>query len=272
MLAKERYSSLANRGTTTIRILYSVAILSVILGAFGAALAGTDRDANKTIRNFVLVETLLLVALAPTFIATTFSKEHEWGNWDSLRMTLLTPRDVVWGKFVGALHALTLPTAALLIGTLPFLESVIRYPSAIDAFASSILLCGTCLIYVTALSIFTATRFERSLSALIATYGAGLLALVIGPMIIMLFAGVLTRRSPDLGWFLLSPLLTQWRDTFSGYGRPGFPTALVSMMFFLFLSLLLLNLAQRKYAQLWYAREPQHASPPRSMVAGESLE
>ncbi len=272
VLAKERYSSLANRGTTSIRILYSVAILSVILGAFGTALVGTERDAERTIRLFVFVETVLLLALAPTFMATTFSKEHEWGNWDSLRMTLLTPRDVVWGKFLGALQALALPTLALLIGTLPFIECIIRFPSAFGTLVSSLIFCFTNLVYLCALAILTATRFERSLPALMATYAMSFLMLLIFPTLLMAFYSIATNDIPDVAWLFLSPALTMANEALDDYVHFGAGVAPISAIVFTALSLFLLKIAQRRYARDWYAREPRHTSAPEHHSVGELVE
>ncbi len=250
LLAKERYTSLANRGTTTIRILYTVSTLAVIAGAFVAALSDTF-NAHENILTFLAIETFLLLGIVPIFVATTFSKEIEWGNWDMLRMTLLTPQDVVWGKFLGALHGLALPVGALLLGVLPLLECVFRQPRAADTLVLGLLLLASAIVYFCALSMTAAIRRTRSLPALISTYVIGAVLLFLVPVGFIAWGELIEKDARFAQAYWLSPATVFLADLWAGEFIV-FNNVLAQCLILLFVSALLLRWTVARCHRRWY--------------------
>lgn len=191
VLVKERYTGMANRGTTAIRILYAMAILAVVLGAFSTVTIELVPDGGQVASMFLLVETLLLCLAAPLFVATALSKEREWGNWDMLRMTLLTPRQVVLGKVQAALQSLALPAAALLIGTLPLWLVGFGDSSVLVGLSFGTVKFFVSVIYVVALSFFAGTGHSRSTAALSSAYGVCIAAFLGAPALIYAYINYL---------------------------------------------------------------------------------
>ena len=211
ILAKERLSSMAGRGTTSIRLLYLMAIVSVVTGCFIAAFTITSEDAQFAVNRFIAFEMILLLCITPTYIATTFSKEHESGNWDMLRMTQLTAGDVVWGKFLGALQGLALPGSALFLGTLPLIECALRFPDMGYALLMGIGLTATAVIYAVAIGLYVAVRRKGSLSALVTCFLVSAVVFLVLPLFFVLPNEIQSSHTRiDVDIFLyLSPLTTQ---------------------------------------------------------------
>lgn len=208
VLVKERYTGLASRGTTAIRILYITAIAAVITGAFTSVIIETSRDKLLSTWGFLAVETLLLLGIAPSFMATAFSKEREWGNWDMLRMTLLTPRQVVLGKLMAALQSIAFPAATLLIATLPLLQPALRDSDILSGWAFGTVMMGVTLVYAISVSLVAALHASRSLSALLWAYGVCLAILVALPILVALleFDDIFRQYVPRYVALWLSPL------------------------------------------------------------------
>lgn len=117
MLVKEIRWGFMTRTTIAIRIFYISAIVYGILALVMAwpGLMGNYWSAPQNAMRAIMAQIVLTLALCPALMANTFTKERELGNLDMLRMTLLTPRQIVLGKCVaGALSVAPLLIAATL--------------------------------------------------------------------------------------------------------------------------------------------------------------
>ncbi|HCU38531.1 MAG TPA: hypothetical protein DGT21_24860 [Armatimonadetes bacterium] len=110
--------------------------------------------------------TLILIVM-PAYSAGAITMEREKGTLEMLRATLLSPSDVVTGKFLVTLAfavmllLTSLPVAAwcIMLGGLAPTEVLLTY---------SLLLVVS--IWTSALGIFLSTLFQKSLGAIVATY------------------------------------------------------------------------------------------------------
>jgi ABC-type transport system involved in multi-copper enzyme maturation permease subunit len=102
-----------NRNTVLIRIFYITFIVYLIVG-IGTVFI---EPRNPDMLAWLMTQIILTVVIAPALMATSFTKEYELGNIDMLRMTLLTPRDIVLGKmWAGAASVAPALLAALVTG------------------------------------------------------------------------------------------------------------------------------------------------------------
>jgi hypothetical protein len=97
-------------------------VLFVVAGLVFLAWAEADHfQARDAILVWLVLESAFLAVVAPAFIANLVTKEHELGNMDLLRSTLLRPRDVILGKAYAG-YALVRPLlAAELAACVPLL-------------------------------------------------------------------------------------------------------------------------------------------------------
>jgi len=163
------------------------------------------------------VLTLIFIAL-PAYAAATVASEREKRTLDMLRATMLTPTDVVTGKlivvvaFAAMLLGATVPAAAwcLMMGGVGPAD-VIR--TLIYLFAVAVLVAGLGVVF--------SARFQRSLSAIVATYAVlftlGVLSvLVMYPISVIAMIAYHASSPPALGTaaavaFVAVPVLvTAW--------------------------------------------------------------
>jgi ABC-type transport system involved in multi-copper enzyme maturation permease subunit len=138
--------------------------------------------------------TLIFIAL-PAYAAGTITSEREKRTLAMLRVTLLTPGDVVTGKlivvvaFAAVLLGATVPVAAwclLLGGVGP--SDVIHVYAYLFAVA----------VAVSALGVLLSTRFQRSLGSIVATYAA-LFGVSVGSALLMYVIAMVSMISYHRG-------------------------------------------------------------------------
>ena len=112
-----------------------------------------------------------LAALAvPLLMANAFIKERETGNMDMLRMTLLTPRQIVLGKLAAGLTALAPLLLALTLAGVPLMAITADFGRSLR-----VLLAGFPTLYVSTwttacLALYVSVRAKRTTVALVVTY------------------------------------------------------------------------------------------------------
>jgi hypothetical protein len=113
MFVKELRWGVMNRNTVLIRIFYITFIVYLIVGIGTVFIDPRSPDMLA----WLMTQIVLTVVIAPALMATSFTKEYELGNIDMLRMTLLTPRDIVLGKmWAGAASVAPALLAAVVTG------------------------------------------------------------------------------------------------------------------------------------------------------------
>ena len=171
----------------------------------------------------VWLELLSVCFMAPALTAGAISSEREHQTYDILRMTLLSPRALVMGKFLsGLMFLLLLLVCALPLQSLAFLFGGV----ALEEFLIAIVVLVVTAITFCAVGIFFSSFVSRTLVSTVLSYGFAILLVFGLPMVIIvvlsagsaLFSGV---NSPNfttfqqamlvvLGWVVIAsnPLAT----------------------------------------------------------------
>lgn len=182
---KELQTGLLGKGTFGVRIFYGFTIFCLFVAIF--AVVESDfgyRSAGAFVAWPVLIDTIVILILTPALVAMGMSKEHEWGNLDMLRMTLLEPWQIIDGKFRTGLFTAALPVAGAVLGSLPLAifgwHDPAAWSAAITGFGSMIV----CVVYTLALTLTATATCKRGITALMMGYGTAVFALVLFPLFI----------------------------------------------------------------------------------------
>lgn len=168
MMVREIRWGLMNRAGTLVRVFYSAFILYFFVGAL-AWLSGS----YDAMRNWFLFQIYVTVLLAPALMANALTKEHELGNLDMLRMTLLQPRDIILGKlFAGAL-ALAPVVAAAVVSCIPVVLLGVDTRGILMIGYGALLLCALISLSI---GLFASLVSKRTTTALVISYVLGVAA------------------------------------------------------------------------------------------------
>ena len=166
MLVRELRWGLFNRGTVLVRVFYCAFILYFFI-AVGGGFIGNIREFAFT---FVMIQTVVTVLVAPALIANSLTKEYELRNVDMLRMTLLKPGEIIFGKwFAGALSLGPILFAAVLTTTPLLYINFQEWEVLAAGYGTLILSALTCL----SLGLFASLLTRRTATALAITYTLG---------------------------------------------------------------------------------------------------
>lgn len=180
---KELQTGLLGKGTFGVRIFYGFTIFCLVVSIF--ALANSDfgiRNYSAFVAWPIFIDTVLILILTPSLVAMGLSKEHEWGNLDMLRMTLLEPWQIIDGKFRTGLYTALLPMLGAVLGSIPL--AIFGWGS-LDAWASAVASFGSmavCVLYTLAVTLMVTSTCKRGLTALLLGYGTSIGALVLLPL------------------------------------------------------------------------------------------
>lgn len=260
---KELQTGLLGKGTFGVRVFYGFTIFCLIVSAF--AVAGGDfgmRDFGAFVAWPLLIDTILILILTPSLVAMSMSKEHEWGNLDMLRMTLLEPGLVVQGKFRTGLYTAVIPMFGAFLGSIPL--AVFGWHSS-EAWAAAVAGFGTlavCVVYTLALTLAATATCKRGLTALLLGYGTSIGALVLLPMFLFfLVAAVETMVAGRVQFtegtaetlLFSSPLSAQFANIESPGGsiRPELFNLywLTNALLFVGITMALFRIAGRRFAR-----------------------
>jgi len=214
MLAKEVRWNSAIRGRSRQRFFILSFLLFFGISCF-LSLALAEFGGNEA-QNFAVIAIflhgLLITYFIPTRMAAVFAREHEQENFDMLRMTLLTPGEIVGGKFRAGLHIVLTLTISSVAGNLPLWGNALVYRGREEPIAT--LITGHISIFVCALVALTVTIWasiiaKRTATAIVTSYGFVVMALGGVLFIVVMFIGWLTRfgnNFPEEMLIILSPV------------------------------------------------------------------
>jgi ABC-type transport system involved in multi-copper enzyme maturation permease subunit len=167
---------------------------------FGRGLAGSAAFASAQIgagifTSLLMLETLLVVALAPAFTAGAISLEREKQTLDLLTTTPISSLSIVVGKLLSALTYLFI----LIFASIPMTAVVFVYGgvSPDDVVRGYVVLFATA-IGLGSVGLFFSALMKRTQAATIATY-FGLLSVTLGSFFIFYFWNTMTDGSGTIG-------------------------------------------------------------------------
>lgn len=256
VLAKELQTGLLNRGAFAIRVIYGFTLVSFIVTLFTIYSYAYSGNPEAMAAYTYFFDTILILVLTPTLVATTMAKEWEWQNVDSLRITLLPAETILAGKFQAAFRVAMLPVLGSVLGSIAL--PLFGY----DSFefwrisAMCLVTMVVCVLYALALSFWSAIGQRRTLSALLMAYGTGIALIALLPIAaLMLFIAADTNNSiSDIDvarLFFLSPVYAYYA-CLEGIGNLDAPGAmarywLLNCAVFLTASAGLVALARRRF-------------------------
>ncbi|MCS6847252.1 MAG: hypothetical protein RMN52_06000 [Anaerolineae bacterium] len=164
--------------TVYLAIVSGLSVLLYMVSFLGSPRTVSGSGAVGTVVFYFLVGMQVLLAsfVAPAFTAGAISLERENKTFDVLRVTLLTPAQIVWAKLISALGF----TLLLLFATLP-LFSLAFLLGGVEPRELIIALCvvfASALMYAL-LALYISARSRTTVGATLSTY-AIVLGVVIG--------------------------------------------------------------------------------------------
>ena len=191
MFVKELRWGTMGRTTMLIRVFYTSFIVFLIACTFVLfnTIYGTGgEDYNLSIFTLVMVQMCLTVTIAPALMANALTKEYEIGNMDMLRLTLLSPKEVVLGKLLaGAVCLSPLLLAAFLSG-LPLLFVALFFRGAFAVLFTGYVTLLVCALVSLSLGLLASLLTRRTAASIVLSYffsilvygGLALLCLAVG--------------------------------------------------------------------------------------------
>jgi len=123
---------------------------------------------------------VITILLAPAFLANTLTKEYEIGNIDMLRMTLLTPREIILGKLAAGVTVVAPMYASAVVASVALFVTGTYTWSLLFKGYVSLLLCAALSVCI---GLFSSVLTKRSSTALVFSY-LFTLALFAGSLIV----------------------------------------------------------------------------------------
>ncbi len=195
---KELRSRMRGRRAFVVLTVYLVlmsAFISLVYLAFVSSYSygpyGPDpRVAGKTIFSTVTaVQAFLVTFIGPAFTAGAVSGEKERQTYDLLRTTLLSAESFVAGKLFSALsYVLLLALAAIPLQSIAFLLGGVSPAELIISQLIIIIAAVSFALY----GLYCSTAMKTTLAASVATFGGALFVTAGIPMLIFLFALILS--------------------------------------------------------------------------------
>jgi len=208
MRVKEEYTGLFNRGTMRVRAFYVYLIFCVaftvriLLGGYSSR-----QGFAPVIGETLLYQTVPLLFVGPVLVAATLAREYELGNIDMIRMTLLTPREIVLGKLYSVAPTLLPMLLASALCMTPAFLALGRAPGTVEALFTGCVTMLVSLALVLALALRMGLECQRTPTALVAAYLANLLLfLAIPGGVVMLLTWLTDNRYLEL-YFVETPLV-----------------------------------------------------------------
>ncbi len=267
LIVKELRTGLFARPTRAIRSFYVCAILFVVAAALMPFPSGS-LGASSSGRTWVATATLFLQSGAillsiPAQLIGAFAREGVGNNLDALRMTPLSPRDLMLGKLAGTMRlAAPLVYVVLLCG--PFVTTMaVRTDADLLAIGRAFTTVLVCAWVAACASLYVSVWRLRTGQALLAAYGlvfmlflviyvtAGLLEVTICMQYYADYGFGSVRGLKAVGLVFYAPIVVWVGPTGLPYGSSpwrdyGMPWAL-SMIVAVSLSLLLVHLSVRRF-------------------------
>lgn len=185
MLVREIRWGLMTRGSVLARIFY----VSLTVYFFVAAAGVFSSQGGADVRGWIVTQIVLTLCVAPGLLANALTKERELGNLDMLRMTLISPREIVMGKLFSGVMTLLPVLAAAVISVIPLVYWG-RAPLNIVLMGYGTLFISVALAL--ALSLLASLIAKRTTAAIAWAYG----------LVLAVFAGAPLAARVGFYWYV----------------------------------------------------------------------
>ena len=146
----------------------------------------------------MVVELMIVCFITPAVTAGSISGEREKLTYEMLLATPLRPASVLWGKLISALSYVFL----LILAGIPMASLVFIFGGValVDMVKSLVVLLAT-TVTLGVIGVFMSALLRRTVTATVLSY-LSVLALLIGPLLVYIFVGVLRQAEPPR-WILI---------------------------------------------------------------------
>lgn len=193
LAARMRSSAAPASITLFVLLLAGTAFLIYLFGTAGSARkVGSTGDSGGFMFYFLVVMQLIAAAfITPAFAAGTLSGERQRGTLQLLRLTALTPRQIILSKFAVAMaYALLFICASLPLFSLAFLLGSIEPVELVMALC---VVLSSAVMFV-ALALYASSRARTRALSSVAIYSASI-AIVIGLPLLLLIATTVAQSA-----------------------------------------------------------------------------
>lgn len=237
---------------TALLFIAALFLFFVTLGV-SSALASVDYG----LAHFWTIVILLAPALvAPVVAAPLWARERERETLDALRMTPLTPWEIVTGKAYAAVRATGKIYGLLMVFICPALLGIVAFPPSIVVYIAAVLTLAASTFELVALCVNVGMSSKRSASAIVANILLlGLIHVIPFQLSFAIIGGEATSPWLDLWPVILSPAIASvvLLSYVSDYPILAPFAVIVSCAIHTGIAFLMLRVAARHYA-LRYAR------------------
>jgi len=146
----------------------------------------------------MVVELMIICFITPAVTAGSISGEREKLTYEMLLATPLRPASVLWGKLISALSYVFL----LILAGIPMASLVFIFGGVapVDMIKALVVLLATA-VTLGVIGMFMSALLQRTVTATVLSY-LSVLALLLGPLLVYIFVGVLRQAEPPR-WILI---------------------------------------------------------------------
>lgn len=196
ILDKELQSEVYGSGSLFVRLVIqfgTIASLGAMFGTIGAVVLGQQRPADLVHPEHVYLCFLIayIMIVAPSFATAAFTQEKEFHMMESLILTLIPRRRIVWGKFLAFARVVLILT---LMNSVCLAITVVLSSQNFDQFLTWPLTVGAVTVTTVAVGMFMSFHCRTTTASTISTYFV-LFAWFVGPVLAKIFV---TRFFPSV--------------------------------------------------------------------------
>ncbi len=162
---------------TMVRVGYTALLIFGSFALFGG-LAHSFGTQTRSVGGILLIHMIFMAIIGPLSLAGAFTKERENDTLDTLRMTLLTPDQLVTAKLYAGLAALSPVVGASLITSLPLALYIgLDQETLVDLITGYVSL-GVCVLLSVGVGLLSSVMTKRTTIATVLSYGMALLCFI----------------------------------------------------------------------------------------------
>ena len=210
MLIKELRYGIGHKLVVMFRTFYIGLLLTCLIMSIFFVFGGINRGKLIYFDDEIIIlfttHAALIVLVAPMFLSNAFTKEYEQGNIDMLKMTLLSPCDIIIGKIVAGFVSLMPLILIAVISSLFLLIYKMNLWSLLSVLVGFVGLLESVFVAMS-LSLYISSVVKRTGTALISVYLMEII-IFIGLSIGMIFWADMTDIYPRIEGDMLSAMFS----------------------------------------------------------------
>lgn len=206
VLVKELRWGATRNLTIYIRIFYVTFLFFAITNAMYWVGSGVDFDSS--LAYIFTMQTAVSCCIAPALMSNALTREFETGNLDMLRSTMLSPRDIIRGKWIACFIAASPVLGSALICDIPFFFSPYLWSIAGDVIIVGTIMLITSTVFVMNIAFFASSMARSTAMAIVSGYASALAVFVVVPIMLTFLIVIAADGYPDEEIFYFTTFLS----------------------------------------------------------------